>query len=157
MSKIDPFVRILTFLISLSIPSCMSVEGQVPGGCAFLLFLCWISSAFTRSRADIPLLPSNACVREIFADSWSISESRTHTTSENLWFFVIFGKFGGNIGFAMFVIVQVDSRGRSRHTFWAHSGGDSAVPCRSARHNALKSIENDQKIMQKRWKTRQKP
>ena len=67
--------------------------------------------------------------------------------------FVIFGKFGENIGFAMFVIVQVDYRGRSGHTFWAHSGGDSAVPCRSARHNALKIIENGQKSCKNDEKT----
>ena len=154
MSKIDPFVRILTFIIENSFPRCMNVEVQLPPGCAFWMFLCSISFAFTSLRADISVLLPNACVREIFGDSCSICESRTHMTSKNRWFFVIFCKFCENLGFAMFVIVQVDWRGRSRHTFWAHSGGDSAVPCRSARHNAFKNHWKRSKIMQKRWKTR---
>ena len=145
MSKIDPFAAVLTFLIENSFPKCMNVEVQLLPDCAFWLFLCSISSTFTTSRADISVLLPNACVREIFADSCSICESQTHMTSRNRWFFVIFCKFCENLGFAMFVIVQVDWRGRSRHTFWAHSGGDSAVPCRSARHNASKIIENYQK------------
>ena len=81
MSKIDPFAAVLTFLIENSFPKCMNVEVQLLPDCAFWLFLCSISSTFTTSRADIPVLLSNACVREIFADSWSICESRTHTTS----------------------------------------------------------------------------
>ena len=84
MSKIDPFAAVLTFLIENSFPKCMNVEVQLPGACVFWLYLCSISSAFTTSRADTPLLLPHACVREIFGDSCSICESRTHTTSKNL-------------------------------------------------------------------------
>ena len=86
MSKIDPFAAVLTFIIENSFPRCMNVEVQLPGACVFWLFLCSISSTFTTSRAHISVLLSNACVREIFGDSCSICESRTHMTSKNRWF-----------------------------------------------------------------------
>ena len=93
MSKIDPFVRVLSFLIENSFPKCMNVEVQLLPDCAFWLFLCSISSTFTTSRADISVLLPNACVREIFADSCSICESRTHTASRERWFWWTFGWF----------------------------------------------------------------
>ena len=90
MSKIDPFAAVLTFIIENSFPRCINVEVQLPPDCAFWVFLCSISSAFTTSRADISVLLPNACVREYFSDSWSICQSRAHMveilgTFENFW------------------------------------------------------------------------
>ena len=110
MSKIDPFVRILTFIIENSFPRCMNVEVQLPPGCAFWMFLCSISFAFTSLRADISVLLPNACVREIFGDSCSICESRTHMTSRERWLGCILGWFRWKS-----LISRFQFRGSARH------------------------------------------
>ena len=78
-------------LFSVSQILLVKLEAQVPPGSVYFLYMCSILARLTRSRDDFPVLHWKARAQKIFADSWSICESRSHWTSifDDFWWFLV--------------------------------------------------------------------
>ena len=68
-------------LFSVSQILLVKLEAQVPPGSVYFLYMCSILARLTQSRDDFPVLLWKARAQKIFADSWSICQSRSHRTS----------------------------------------------------------------------------
>ena len=64
-------------LFSVSQILLVKLEAQVPPGSVYFLYMCSILARLTQSRDDFPVLLWKARAQKIFADSWSICQSRS--------------------------------------------------------------------------------